>query len=924
MVNPAEQPERTIGFVPADLDESLVVNSAGSSSFRKLRFHAQGGLGQVSIAWDDKLHRRVALKEIRDDHSNNSIVRQRFLTEAIITGQLQHPGIVPVYALEEDASGQPSYAMRFIEGRTLSDAVRDYHARPSPLAFRELLQHFTDICQTISYAHSKNVIHRDLKPANIMLGDYGETLVLDWGLAKQLGTPPSASGSSVTTNFEPDVEANSTRSAGMESTLGGGGSTIHGDPLTQAGDVFGTPPYMAPEQAEGRVNAIGPLADVYALGAILYHLLTGENPYSETDKAAILAQVRRGSPRAPRTIRPDVPKALEAICLKAMAREPHDRYASAADLSQDVQSWLADLPVTAFPDPWTARAGRWLRRHRTLVATTIALLLTTVIALSLGTVLLAEANSQTRDQRNRAQSEAAISKEFNRFFLDDLLWQADPEQNAVSKEITVRQLLDKAAKKVETNPALTEQPQVESAIRFTLGKTYRQLGFASDAEPHLRRALKLQTDLLGEDAEEIQETRDYLAMVLKDQGKYDEAEGLYQKNLTFLQFSYNADHPKVLYALNNLAEIQCSTGKLAEAETIFRDIVAARRRTAISDEANLFLGTLNNLADTLRAQGKTKEAEPLLQECLEECRKQFGPSHPNTLVAANNLAIVYQNLGRLESAESLYRESVESHRKVEGDEHFNTLAAQHNLASLFRDCEREDEAEKLLRQVQEVCGRSKSLEPWFPQQVNISLASVHSLQGRHAEAEALIRKTLTACQGSLGKEHLQTLNAQLVLSQVLIREGKASEADPFARAAVDGLTKAVGDKHNLTLAAKLALAQALFAKSRSADAQPLLAEVVHSPKGLSENYAGLPHPALLLAKLYIDGGQREKGNSILSELEPRLQSRYESLAKKTGAQARRRSETILRLITLYQLWGKPDQEQLWRGRQTPPRTFPLF
>src|SRR5215471_17571967 len=170
MANPAEQPERTIDYVAAAVDETPATSLTSSSSFRKLRFHAQGGLGQVSVAWDEKLRRKVALKEIRADRSHHAVVRQRFLTEAIITGQLQHPGIVPVYALQEDPGGQPSYAMRFVEGRTLSDAVRDYHARPSPLAFRELLQHFTDICQTISYAHSKGVIHRDLKPANIMLG----------------------------------------------------------------------------------------------------------------------------------------------------------------------------------------------------------------------------------------------------------------------------------------------------------------------------------------------------------------------------------------------------------------------------------------------------------------------------------------------------------------------------------------------------------------------------------------------------------------------------------------------------------------------------------------------------------------------------------------------------------------------------------
>src|SRR5262249_23972253 len=149
------------------------------------RVHAQGGLGQVSVARDEKLRRQVALKEIRVDR-RDAAARRRFLVEASITGRLEHPGIVPIYTLEENADGEPYYVMRFIEGRTLGGAIQSYHQEPTPLSFRELLQRFVSMCQTIAYAHSRGVIHRDLKPANVMLGDYGETLVVDWGLAKEL------------------------------------------------------------------------------------------------------------------------------------------------------------------------------------------------------------------------------------------------------------------------------------------------------------------------------------------------------------------------------------------------------------------------------------------------------------------------------------------------------------------------------------------------------------------------------------------------------------------------------------------------------------------------------------------------------------------------------------------------------------------
>jgi predicted Ser/Thr protein kinase len=160
--------------------------------FAILGLYARGGLGQVSLAQDLELERRVALKEIRTDRLDRPFVRERFLNEAKITGYLEHPGIVPVYALGQDELDRPYYAMRFIEGRTLADAMRDYHQQPTPLAFNDLLRRFVTVCQTIAYAHSKDVIHRDLKPANIMLGEYGETLVVDWGLAKRVGGKPSS------------------------------------------------------------------------------------------------------------------------------------------------------------------------------------------------------------------------------------------------------------------------------------------------------------------------------------------------------------------------------------------------------------------------------------------------------------------------------------------------------------------------------------------------------------------------------------------------------------------------------------------------------------------------------------------------------------------------------------------------------------
>jgi serine/threonine-protein kinase len=357
-----------------------------------LRPHAEGGLGEVFVARDEELHRDVALKQIQDRYAQDPVSRARFVLEAEVTGNLEHPGIVPVYGFGQYPDGRPYYAMRFVRGDSLKEAIRRFHqashAGPGPrsLEWRQLLTAFVAICQTIHYAHSRGVLHRDLKPDNIMLGKFGEVLVVDWGLAKPLDRPGA------------DAER-SLADQPLQPASGGGAQTV-------AGSTLGTPAYMAPEQAEGRLEHLTGAADVYSLGATLYCLLTGRAPF-QGDKAEVLRQVRAGNPRPPREVNAHVPAALEAVCLKAMARRPEDRYPSARDLARDLEHWLADEPVVAYREPAAARLNRWGRRHRPLVAGAAALLLTAVVALALGVVLLGQAGARTQQQRRRAEENFA-------------------------------------------------------------------------------------------------------------------------------------------------------------------------------------------------------------------------------------------------------------------------------------------------------------------------------------------------------------------------------------------------------------------------------------------------------------------------------------------------------------------------------------
>jgi formylglycine-generating enzyme required for sulfatase activity/serine/threonine protein kinase len=341
--------------------------------FHILRPHARGGLGEVFVARDQELRREVALKEIQERHAGHPESRARFLLEAEVTGSLEHPGIVPVYGLGCYADGRPFYAMRFIQGDTLKDAIHAFHQADQSgrsesgrsLELRQLLGRFVDVCNAIAYAHSRGVLHRDIKPANIMLGKFGETLVVDWGLAKVMGQGGGEGGEG------PLVP-------------GRGGDAA----MTQSGVALGTPAYMSPEQAVGKLDQLGPASDVYSLGATLYCLLTGQAPFAEADVGAVLARVQRGDFPRPRQVNRRVPAALEAVCLKAMGNKPQDRYATPRELAEEVEHWLGDEPVGAYREPWPTRAGRWVRRHQTPVAGVTALLLTSLIAVGISSALI--------------------------------------------------------------------------------------------------------------------------------------------------------------------------------------------------------------------------------------------------------------------------------------------------------------------------------------------------------------------------------------------------------------------------------------------------------------------------------------------------------------------------------------------------------
>lgn len=318
----------------------------------------RGGLGRVRLALDQQLGREVAVKDLLPQSLHAAEKIRRFLDEARVTGQLEHPGIVPVYSAGLDAEGNPFYTMKRIGGRTLSQAIREFHRLDPadgsrPQRFSELLTVFVSICRTMAFAHQRGVLHRDLKPQNIIVGDFGEAIVVDWGLAKHFA-------SDTDTTLRAESLGASTNGSQISDDLTAAEDAAH----TRAGTIVGTIPYMSPEQA--LAQPLDARSDVYALGAILFDVLTGSAPF-RGERRDVLRRVQRGKVPRPRSVSPQVPRALEAICIRAMARQAEDRYQAALELADDVVRYQAGEPVRAYHEPWYDRSLRWIRRHRTAV-----------------------------------------------------------------------------------------------------------------------------------------------------------------------------------------------------------------------------------------------------------------------------------------------------------------------------------------------------------------------------------------------------------------------------------------------------------------------------------------------------------------------------------------------------------------------------
>lgn len=759
-----------------------------ASRFKILRPHNAGGLGTVSVARDEELGREVALKEIKERYADHPESRRRFIVEAEITGCLEHPGIVPVYGLGQYADGRPYYAMRFIRGESLQDAVDRFHGSkdldhdPSRrlLELRMLLRRIVDVCNAMEYAHSRGVLHRDLKPDNVMLGKYGETLVVDWGLAKADDRIETEPGNNPSRLFTSSSSAS-----------------------TQMGACLGTPAYMSPEQASGRLDLIKPPSDVYSIGATLYTLLTGKPPFSSGTLLRLLQLVRDGEFPRPRAIDTRIPRALEAICLRAMATCVEDRYPTALALGSDLERWLADESVSAYVEPLGNRIARWSRHHRALVTSVVACTVASFFILSFFIALLMAANSRERtareladSERDRAESNLQAAKEAVSTMLTEV--GRDELKQYPQMEETRSKLLQRArtfydqfllqkpkdtALRFEVAIALHNLAEVDrlvddhdqAELRYTQSMNqFQQLADENPDKPIYRRQLALVQDDLGQllRSRDSARAKSYYDQAIELQSKL-KAEG---QTLELTQ--------ELARSFYNRGIVQAELGNrdsakadvLSAIETLSSMIdVSENSNTPVKQE---LARCYNNLGNLLQTSGNTQEAIAqfvrsleLLNELPDNRDRQMEQA-----IYQNNLANLHRSMKDLERADKVSESAIAKFTKLAQPLPLvaNELAnAHHNRGVILSERKLTEEAESEYERAIEIWNRLVFEYPdvsLYHDRLGNSLFQIGSMQFQAKQystaskniEQAMVEHRRALNQSSAEPEYYQHLKNDLV------------------------------------------------------------------------------------------------------------------------------------------------------------------
>jgi tetratricopeptide (TPR) repeat protein len=733
--------------------------------YHLIRPLGEGGMGTVYLAEQQRpLKRTVALKLIRAGMDSRDVVA-RFDLERQALALMSHPHIAGVLDAGSTDEGRPYFVMEYVAGAPITHYC-DEHC----LDARRRLELFARVCEAIQHAHQKGIIHRDIKPSNVLVAEEdGRPMpkVIDFGIAKAT-------------------------SAGL------------GDPAvaTRVGALVGTPAYMSPEQAD-MSGDIDTTTDIYSLGVVLYELLVGAPPFDEELlKRASLSQLgrilRETEPTRPSariealgaraaelaqwrnvdvaTLRRQLRGDLEWIPLKAMEKDRSRRYRSASELAIDVGRYLAGEALLARPPTAGYRLGKFVARHRVGVAAA-ALATTGLVAGIAGTsvALVRARRAEAEATRSRALVEQQVAKvNAVNAILQDMLGAADPTHEG--RDVRVVDVLGRAAQ--ETSRRFAGQPELEAAVRTTLGATYRNLGELDAAEHELRTALALRWRVLGGQHPDTLSTQAELVELLIAQGKLPDAERAARETLAARRRVLGPEHPDTLSSMNDLAVVLSAVGKDDECERLMRDTVAIRRRV-LGSEAPKTLLAESNLASLLDRRDKRAEAEKLLVEVLPTQRRIMGETHSDTLFTMKTLAAMKEDSGAIAEAEAMFREVLAAERRVSGPLREDTILAENDLSLLLCRHGKANEGTELAKEALETARRALPAGHPFLGAFQRDYGRCLTALGRFAEAERELLagyETLRTTDGA-GSPSVRSAARRLV--ELYEKWGRPARAEPY-------------------------------------------------------------------------------------------------------------------------------------------------
>jgi tetratricopeptide (TPR) repeat protein len=739
-------------------------------------------MGRILLAHDRRLGRTVAIKEMHARADDDAA--RRFVREALVTARLQHPAIVPVYEAGRWPGGRPFYAMKLVEGRSLDELLGAAGSLPERLSY---LPHLTAVAEAVAYAHDRRVVHRDLKPANVLVGPFGETVVVDWGLARELDSEPGEAP-----EIRGDIHAS-----------GDGSGTV-------AGTVLGTPSYMAPEQARG--VPVDERADVFALGAMLHFLLTGRPPRRGDRGRDILRTAASGSIDAVEELEPDAPPDLAAIVTKAMAPDRDDRYPSAREMAADLRRFQTGQLVSAHTYTLRELTSRFVARHRTEVVLAATLSAILVVAVVTGFVAVRRQARVAEAQRDRAQAAAQRAEQIDAFLVD-MLGSADPR--VLGRDVTVASVLDAASGRVDRE--LAGQPDVRAAVHATLGTTYQGLGLISQATDHLAAALDATRHAYGPENLDVARAMTRLAGAIEEKGEYEEAARLNREALAMLDRIGASRGVDAAQAKGSLARILKWLGEVDAAESMFRDTLEIQRGLDGDHRAEI-AATLNNLGVLLGERGDWTAAEPLIREALEMIRSVRGPEHPDVAAGLSTLGAVLEQTGDLVGAEASYRASLDMREKLLGPEHPDTARSLYALAGLLQANGNPRDAITMSERILALRGGVlPDTHPMVAAALNIEGLSLLDL-GRPEAAEPVLRESLQLRQASLPADHWLVASSKSALGACLAAEGHTAGSEALLLEAYRDLAAARGPNHQRTREAARRLAELYETTSRPEEA----------------------------------------------------------------------------------------------------------